>query len=878
MRVAIGKLSLKRKKYLHHDYRIDGEDLPQEKNKINKKALAISSAAVLFPLSGLNFIAGTYQSIINDLSKTVDKPTIFDVFGSDWEKSVSIKNAFLPVLPTNVYLVSLLASTLVGFLVYSKINYRSDENVAYGQKGDSRFTTIEEIIEQYREIPEKTEVFEGYGGVPVSHYKDKYYIDVDTVNTAILGVSRSGKGEMIVVVMIDNLSRAKNQSSLVVNDPKGELYSASKETLEKRGYDVQVLNILDPLQGMSYNPLQLVIDAWVNGDDQEAAKRANTLTFSLYNDPNAGDNAFFNTSAQNAINGIILAIVDYCVKNNCIEKVTMHNVSQMLNELGTFYYKENPDDFIEKNALDEYFKSLPQGNVAKMQYGSTSFAGEKAKGSILATANQGLQTFADKMFAKMTSKSSLDLKQVGFPKNLFFQLDERFLNKRVTVSFHKNDEKKTEIGSYKIKVKALGMCNMNFDETLEDGDLLLIRYQDEEDPNKKYRLLYRLKFEKLLDEKGRVVYQKKEGFEDKPEYKRQVILDMMANTFPLKPKTKLSYSDKPTAVFMIVPDYDKSNHALASIFVKQLYTELSMNCNDTKGKKCYRRVHFLLDEFGNMPPIDDMGGVLTVCAGRNMLFNLVLQSYSQIEKLYDKEATEIKDNCQNHIYIMSTNKDTIEEISLRAGHKTPIGKSSNESHMEADNKLTKNADQQRIITPERLSQFIEGETLVLRALHRQDINRKKVRAYPIFNTKETSMPYRWQFLGKDFDTSRDLNEIDIPSLHTGLDLTDLYLDFLDFILNKTAKKEYMKKQQANPVVKEQLTIDDVVKSLIGLVKEKRNLNDTEDIRKRLIQMLLNYAKDNIVPKTEEIAFLIEHSSDHAITSYLEELLKILTEQ
>ncbi|MEE2015756.1 TraM recognition domain-containing protein, partial [Bacillus thuringiensis] len=355
-------------------------------------------------------------------------------------------------------------------------------------------------------------------------------------------------------------------------------------------------------------------------------------------------------------------------------------------------------------------------------------------------------------------------------------------------------------------------------------------------------------------------------------------LNMMANTFPLKPKTKLSYSDKPTAVFMIVPDYDKSNHALASIFVKQLYTELSMNCNDTKGKKCYRRVHFLLDEFGNMPPIDDMGGVLTVCAGRNMLFNLVLQSYSQIEKLYDKEATEIKDNCQNHIYIMSTNKDTIEEISLRAGHKTPIGKSSNESHMEADNKLTKNADQQRIITPERLSQFIEGETLVLRALHRQDINRKKVRAYPIFNTKETSMPYRWQFLGKDFDTSRDLNEIDIPSLHTGLDLTDLYLDFLDFILNKTAKKEYMKKQQANPVVKEQLTIDDVVKSLIGLVKEKRNLNDTEDIRKRLIQMLLNYAKDNIVPKTEEITFLIEHSSDHAITSYLEELLKILTEQ
>ncbi|PHE25601.1 VirD4-like conjugal transfer protein, CD1115 family [Bacillus toyonensis] len=871
-------LKFKRNKYLHHNYKIDGEDLPQEKNRVNKKALAISSLAVLFPLGGLNFVAGTYYAIVNELSKTVEKPTIFDVFGTDWEKGISIKNVFLPVLPTNMYLFGLLASTVMGFLLYSKINYRSDENVAYGQKGDSRFTTIEEIQEQYREIPEKTETFEGYGGVPVSHYKNKYYVDTDTVNTAILGVSRSGKGETIVVPMIDNLSRAKNQSSMVVNDPKGELYSASKETLEKRGYDVQVLNISEPLQGMSYNPLQLVIDAWVNGDDQEAAKRANTLTFSLYNNPNAGDNAFFNTSAQNAINGIILAIVDYCVKNNCIEKITMHNVSQMLNELGTFYYKENPDDFTEKSALDEYFKSLPQGNVAKMQYGSTSFAGEKAKGSILATANQGLQTFADKMFAKMTSKSSLDLKQVGFPKNLFFQLDERFLNKRVTVSFHKNNQEKTEIVSYEIKVKALGMCNMNFDESLEDGDLLLIRYQDVENPKKKYRLFYSLQFEKLLDEKGQVVYQKKEGCEHKPEYQRQVTLILKANTFPLQPKAKLSYSNKPTAVFMIVPDYDKSNHALASIFVKQLYTELSMNCNDTKGKKCYRRVHFILDEFGNMPPIDDMGGVLTVCAGRNMLFNLVLQSYSQIEKLYDKQAKEIKQNCQNHLYIISTDPETYEEISKRAGHETIIGKSSNLSHLELDNKITKNSDQQRIISPDRLSQLLEGETLVIRALHRQDLNRKKVRPYPIFNTKETTMPYRWQFLSSLFDTSNDLNEIDIPSLHTGLDLTELYLNFLDFILNPIAKKEYIKKQQVNPIVKkEQTDINEAIKSLIGLVKEKRNRNDTEDIQKRLVQMLLDYAKHTIVPKTEEVKFLKEYSSDDEMKMYLEKILDMLVE-
>ena len=49
------------------------------------------------------------------------------------------------------------------------------------------------------------------------------------------------------------------------NDPKGELYKGSKETLEERGYEVQVLNLETPDQSMSYNPLQLIIDAYVRG-------------------------------------------------------------------------------------------------------------------------------------------------------------------------------------------------------------------------------------------------------------------------------------------------------------------------------------------------------------------------------------------------------------------------------------------------------------------------------------------------------------------------------------------------------------------------------------------------------------------------------------
>lgn len=71
------------------------------------------------------------------------------------------------------------------------------------------------------------------------------FVDESTQNSAVIGTSRSGKGELLVFPMIDINSRASAKPNLVINDPKGELYTASYETLRKRGYRVEVLNILE---------------------------------------------------------------------------------------------------------------------------------------------------------------------------------------------------------------------------------------------------------------------------------------------------------------------------------------------------------------------------------------------------------------------------------------------------------------------------------------------------------------------------------------------------------------------------------------------------------------------------------------------------------
>lgn len=68
------------------------------------------------------------------------------------------------------------------------------------------------------------------------------------------------------------------------------------------------------------------------------------------------------------------------------------------------------------------------------------------------------------------------------------------VGKRVKISFLRKTDGKTKIiNEYRVKVKALGLCVLNFDESLRDGDFLEIRYETEKE---KFRAWYSLEFPK----------------------------------------------------------------------------------------------------------------------------------------------------------------------------------------------------------------------------------------------------------------------------------------------------------------------------------------------------------------------------------------------
>lgn len=664
--------------------------------------------------------------------------------------------------------------------------------ISDGQKGDNRLSTIEEIQKTFIEIPEKNIGFPGYGGIPITHYQDKWYIETDTVNTCTVGTSRSGKGQNIVLPLLENLSRAEKQSALVVNDPKQELYLASHDELEYRGYEVLAYNIADALQSMSDNPFELIIKYWKRGDIDNATELTNTFTNTIYADPNAGDNKYFNDNAQKAVNALIFALLEQADYTKDYSKVTPNNIVELLSEIGGFNYPDPDNDLLQINALDDFMSKLPPGNLAKKQYGATKLGSEKAKGNILSTAITGLNPYTLPKIAKMSSQSTLDYKSVGFPKYLDLKVHESLLNKRLTINFLRGEQ---VLHKERIKVGYKGFCELNVDCDLKNGDTIEVVYRHKEN---EYKASYTFSRRIEKDEHGRTIYQKKRGCEHLPEYKKAaaLTLDKKVSTLAIE-SIYMNYSEKPIAIFMLTPDYNTSNHVIVSIFLKQLYTELSAQCVKTKGDKCHRRVHFVLDEAGNMPAIDDFANVLTVTAGRNMLWDLFVQSYAQIFAKYgEKDGTTIKENCQTHIYIASLNDDTIEEFSKKVGNKTVEQEQTTVDQFGRNIQTQRMVDSDRILTYERVSTLLEGETIVLRTLKRRDKDRLKVRPFPIFNTEETNLPYAYEYLDNFDSSGKDMSEVDIHCTHAELDLSTLKLDYDYFLVTDYAKRMYQKQLNA----------------------------------------------------------------------------------
>lgn len=129
-------------------------------------------------------------------------------------------------------------------------------------------------------------------------------------------------------------------------------------------------------------------------------------------------------------------------------------------------------------------------------------------------------------------------------------------------------------------------------------------------------------------------------------------------------------TEKPSVIYLLLPDEKTGYHNLVSLYIKQSYEYLiykaqnSINHSNSLGL----RVNYILDEFSSLPAISDFPAMITAARSRNIRFNLFLQSKKQLYLKYNEESNTIMSNCENWIYLSSRELDFLKELSELCGN------------------------------------------------------------------------------------------------------------------------------------------------------------------------------------------------------------------
>lgn len=219
----------------------------------------------------------------------------------------------------------------------------------------------------------------------------------------------------------------------------------------------------------------------------------------------------------------------------------------------------------------------------------------------------------------------------------------------------------------------------------------------------------------------------------------------------------IGFGDKPIAVFLGIPDYDRSTHFLASVFIRQVYFVLAKKC--IKTSKCKRQVKFVLNEFGNIPAIEAMANIITVCLGRNISFDLYIQSYSQISNLYGDDADTIIGNCGNQIYLMTNDDNTAEKFSKLIGNETVTDLQRSGNKLSLSKTITESTLEKPLLNPNELMELKEGHCVVKRVMKRRNRFGEKITPKPIFNCDRfgTTFKYRYMYMVDAFPNPENVN-------------------------------------------------------------------------------------------------------------------------
>ena len=213
-------------------------------------------------------------------------------------------------------------------------------------------------------------------------------------NLAVYGSSGSMKTRSFCMNRI--LQAAVRGESLIISDPKSELYEKSSEYLRDQGYCVKVFNLVNPEHSDSWNCL-----SEVEGQELMAQLFVDVIIKNTIN--NGKGDHFWDSCEMNLLKALVLYVdQSYAEQNRNIGEVY-----RLLTLSG-------------ESDLDSLFENLPPTHPAKAPYSLYKQASDTVRSGVIIGLGSRLQVFQSELIKKITTRDEIDLELPGQERCAYF--------------------------------------------------------------------------------------------------------------------------------------------------------------------------------------------------------------------------------------------------------------------------------------------------------------------------------------------------------------------------------------------------------------------------------------------------------------------------
>ena len=223
------------------------------------------------------------------------------------------------------------------------------------------------------------------------------------LNTLVIGGSGAGKTRFYGKPNIMQCN-----TSFVILDPKGEILRDTGNLLEKEGYVIRVIDLIDMSKSHGYNPFAYI------QDDKDVLKLITNLIRNTTPKGAQSNDPFWEKSETALLEALCLYLINEAPEEE-------QNFSMVMEMIVAAEPKEDDEDYI--SPLDQLFIELENDkpeSLALKQYKIYKQAAGKTAKSILISVGVRLAAFNLESIASLTHYDELELEKMGERKTALF--------------------------------------------------------------------------------------------------------------------------------------------------------------------------------------------------------------------------------------------------------------------------------------------------------------------------------------------------------------------------------------------------------------------------------------------------------------------------